>query len=144
LDIAQAVFERNRLQELNATCTIQSGAISFEFVKSMQRLGLIAADSLQTPVPSGSAMIPCDEFAALISIQPDGIIVRGICNPPGDGTVIISRSAPILRDRDTEKRLSNLRIISALLDNDDQSVLFTEMGDLLWRTLPLGPPPSSN
>ncbi len=139
-DIQQAVFENNRLQVLAGACRMQKGTISLGLIQSMRRMGLQSDKSLQARSEPGTTKVSFDELAAWISVSADGVSIRGACNRPEDGSVIIAQSAPIVRDDGSGERRSNFTIISAPLDRDDQEVLFTEIGDMLWRALPFCAP----
>lgn len=136
VDIQQAVFHHSRLQRLSATVRSGPGKVGQGLLKSMQRLGMIVPETGGTERHEADEMLDYQQLAVMLDLSDQGVAMRGTCDPPRDGTVVMSRFGPLLKDPGRTDRKSSFDLIAALLDNGRADVLLTETGERLWRALP--------
>ncbi len=136
LDIRHAIFDSSRLQSLSAIARAGPGKISWGLLASLRRLGL-SMPSARLRDFSADTMQDYEQLALMVDLTSQGVVVRGVCGPPRDGTAILSGSGTLLTDQGRNERKSSFEIIATLLDDDRADVLLTPTGERLWRALPL-------
>ena len=128
VDIRQAVFDNSRLGLIGG-CQCWTRQSQRGLLTHCDRLGCSTPKSSVSENNTADAMQDYEQFALMVDMTQQGVIVRGVCDPPRDGSIIMSRFGTLLKDRGRNERQSTFDVIAALLDNDHADVLFTDKGN---------------